>query len=143
MRRFVAGAVVMLVGLTVSIGPASAAISPTSQPFGGTDGRVSAIIKIGNAIYVGGSFTHAYDGSTLVPRDNLAAFDLSGNLLPWNPGANGAVLAFASNGKRLFAGGKFTTVERAGCEASGGDRPGYGWEDLGWRRVRLGAGAEA
>jgi hypothetical protein len=70
--------------------------------------RVRAMIATGSTVYLGGYFTTA-DG---VGRSRLAAFDTSGNLLPWKGRAGGAVrtLAFDCDGTGLYAGGNFLTA---------------------------------
>lgn len=74
-----------------------------------TDGRVSAVLSVGDRIYLGGAFTHV-DG---VARDRLAAIDATtGELTDWAPEANGQVMALAGSpdGTRIYAGGDFTAV---------------------------------
>lgn len=75
----------------------------------GVDGRVSAILRVGDTIYVGGNFQKVGGA----PRSNLAAIDAdTGALRPWNPNANGWVtsLAISPDGTRVYAGGYFTKV---------------------------------
>jgi len=69
---------------------------------------VQAIAVSGDVIYLGGAFS----GVGGVPRQNLAAVDVSGAVLPWNPGSNDVVraLAVASGGGTIFAGGTFTSA---------------------------------
>lgn len=43
-------------------------------------------------------------------RQGVAAFDLNGNLLPWDPSLNGPAYALATDGTSIFIGGSFTTV---------------------------------
>jgi hypothetical protein len=95
---------------------ADAAVSlPTApQVTAAPNGRVHAIVRIGDNVYLGGSFTSVRrpDG-TIATRNRLAAFRVStGQLTTWNPNANGTVLALAasSDGTRVFAGGDFTAV---------------------------------
>ncbi len=91
--------------------PAFGTVSSTSAQFGGTNGRVNAIIRVANTVYVGGSFTQVTgNNGTTANRSNLAAFNLSGNVLPFAPNPNAEVRALASNGKRLFVGGAFTSI---------------------------------
>jgi Domain of unknown function (DUF5122) beta-propeller len=111
MRRYAALALFAVASFTVFVVGASGAVSANSQKFGGTNGRVDAIIKVGNVIYVGGKFTQVQNQSgDAFPRRNVAAFNMSGGVTAWNPNANGEVHALASNGKRIFVGGSFTTI---------------------------------
>jgi trimeric autotransporter adhesin len=106
-------AVVSAVALSVALsGPAGAVVS--ANPDDGTcdanDGRVNAVAYLGGTVYLGGSFT-SVDGQ---PRNRLAACDAaSGNLLSWNPSANGVVRALKVSpaGTRIYVGGDFTVVD--------------------------------
>lgn len=117
MRLYAALALAVVASFTFFVVGASGSVSANSQQFGGTNGRVYAIIKIGNVVYVGGQFTQVRDnaGDTF-PRNNLAAFNMSGGVTSWNPNANGDVRALATNGKRIFAGGGFTTIHGQGAK---------------------------
>jgi trimeric autotransporter adhesin len=104
-------AVATAVALSVALsGPAGAIVS--TNPDDGTcetNGRVNAVAYLGGTIYLGGSFT-SVDGTT---RNRLAACDAAtGNLLSWNPNANGVVRALKVSpaGTRVYAGGDFTAV---------------------------------
>lgn len=88
--------------------------TPRTTTWSPTDGRVYAIERIGDTVYVGGSFTNlrSPNGATQA-RSRLAAFDAAtGALLPWNPGANGEVRALqaSSDGSGLFVGGAFSSI---------------------------------
>ena len=89
----------------------------------GVNGRIRAMVRIGDTLYLGGSFGQAVspDGTFTVPRHNLAAIDTTtGALLPWapfadNPGgsgaaASGAVFGMETDGTQLFLTGDFTTI---------------------------------
>jgi trimeric autotransporter adhesin len=104
-------AVATAVAVSVALsGPAGAVVS--ADPDDGTcetNGRVYAVAYLGGTIYLGGSFT-SVDGTT---RNRLAACDAAtGNLLSWNPNANGVVRALEVSpaGTRVYAGGDFTAV---------------------------------
>lgn len=100
----------MVAGVLFSRDPALAA--PSSTPDAGavqTDGRVSAVLRVGDRIYLGGSFQHVNG----VFRPRLAAIDAAtGTLTGWSPRANKGVysLAASADGSRIYAGGDFTTV---------------------------------
>lgn len=107
----------VLAGITLLVGTASAdyVATPKATTWSATDGPVYAIERIGNTIYIGGGFKtlRSPDGSQTVPRNRLAAFNAtSGDLLPWNPGANDIVrvLRQSSDGTALFVGGRFGTI---------------------------------
>jgi hypothetical protein len=103
----VATAIAMSMALS---GPAQAVVSANPDDgFCETNGRVNAVAYLGGTIYLGGSFT-SVDGTT---RNRLAACDAAtGNLLSWNPNANGVVRALAVSpaGTRVYAGGDFSAV---------------------------------
>ncbi|MBD0256158.1 MAG: DUF11 domain-containing protein [Cytophagales bacterium] len=74
--------------------------------------RVESIALIGNLAYLGGLFTQV-NGQ---PRKNLAAVDLSNNTLgSWNPQlysfTTGIIYALSAYDGRLYAGGRFETVD--------------------------------
>ena len=85
----------------------------------GTDGRVSAIVQVGDVVIAGGTFTQVLEdggaGAGTLPRSNLAAFDATTGapLATWDPVLNGAVYAMAvsADGSRLYVGGAFTSVD--------------------------------
>ena len=106
---FLAVATAIAVSLAFSR-PAAAIVS--ANPDDGTpetNGRVNAVAYLGGTVYIGGSFT-SVDGQA---RNRLAAFDVaSGNLLSWNPNANGVVRALKVSpaGTRVYVGGDFSAV---------------------------------
>lgn len=70
------------------------------------DFRVGAMAVHGNVLYLGGKFSSMNKQA----RQNLAAVDAkTGALLPWNPGADQAVLALAVSpeGDKVMVGGQF------------------------------------
>ena len=99
--------------------PAAAVVSASPDPTWQTNGRVEAVAYLGNTVYVGGSFTAVRDpaGGSVQARSRPAAFNASSphQLLPWNPGANGALGVFgaAVAPGHLAMGGEFTQVAGA------------------------------
>jgi hypothetical protein len=103
-------AAVAALALSLTVTPrAGAIVSTNPDPMCQTNGRVNAVVYLGGTIYLGGSFTQV-NGTT---RNRLAACDAaSGNLLSWNPNANGVVRALKVSpaGTRVYVGGDFTAV---------------------------------
>jgi hypothetical protein len=104
-------ATAIAVTLTVALpGPAGAVVSANPDDSTcETNGRVNAVAYLGGTVYLGGSFSQV-DGTT---RNGLAACDAaSGNLLTWNPNANGVVRALKVSpaGTRVYVGGDFSAV---------------------------------
>ena len=122
-RSFLASVVLAAITgslLVAASAPASAAsdLNDIGDHTYQTNGRVAAILPIGNTIYLAGSFTSmrpygADPGTGEVPRSYLAAVDRdTGQLLPWNPGANkeAYALAASADGSTIYVGGLFTKV---------------------------------
>lgn len=94
--------------------PADASLTNAPTPTWGTNGRVSAILPIGNTVYVGGTFTAIVDRSgTSYSASNLAAFNATTGaaVLTWAPTTDGTVWALATDGTSVYVGGSFTTVD--------------------------------
>jgi hypothetical protein len=107
-------AAVAALALSLTVTPRAGAIVSTTPDWGGspqcqTNGRVNAVAYLGGTLYLGGSFTQV-NGQT---RNRLAACNAaSGNLLGWNPSANGVVRALKVSpaGTRVYVGGDFSAV---------------------------------
>ena len=73
-----------------------------------------SILKVGNTIYVGGSFTQAIspDGTQRVDRRNLAAFDATTGapIASFRADADNAVYNIQIDGDTLYVGGVFTSI---------------------------------
>ena len=99
----------LLVGLLST--PSNAFVEGAADPTWQTNGRVNAIVEVGNVAYLGGRFTEVNDGlGTSIPREHLAAIDLTtGEPTAWDPGADGEVfaLAAAADATTIYAGGLF------------------------------------
>ena len=80
-----------------------------------TDGIVSAIVKYGNAIYIGGVFENVkYSSGVSYRRENLAAFDATtGAILPWDPkmiAEYNTVSTLAVGNNVIYIGGFFSRL---------------------------------
>ncbi len=78
------------------------------------NGRVNALVRVGDRVYIGGDFTQllGHNGE-IVPRQYLAAVDATtGQPVAWDPGADDVVLALAASpdGTTIYAGGQFKHV---------------------------------
>ncbi len=112
LRRTLLVLVLCVVAGFASQAPAQAALRNLPDPSVRTDGRVYAILRSGDTIYLGGNFQNV-DGER---RTRLAAIDANtGALKEWSPGASAPVhaLAASSDGSRIYAGGAFTRVDGA------------------------------
>src|SRR6266540_1267614 len=86
----------------------AATVSTRPSASAGANGRVTAIARAGDRVYIGGSFTSV--GGTA--RRRLAAVSTAGGAVgPWRPAASGGmVMALAAGAGRVYAGGKFTSI---------------------------------
>jgi hypothetical protein len=104
-----AAALPAILGLLIVASVALAVPSSVPDDSVQTNGRVSAILTVGNMIYIAGDFT-SVDGE---PRNRFAAIDAtSGALTNWSPSANRRVqaLALSPDGTRIYAGGNFSSI---------------------------------
>src|SRR4051812_11713675 len=79
----------------------------------GTNGRVWAMVRIGDIVYLGGEFTEAVraDGGATAARSHLMAVNVvTGFLRSWHPSVDGIVFSMATDGTTIFIGGDFTGV---------------------------------
>jgi Malectin domain len=77
------------------------------------NGRVNAIVQVGDSVVVGGSFDQvAEPGGATLARTNLFAFDASTGAISdaFAPHPNGKVFALATDGIDVFVGGQFGRV---------------------------------
>jgi hypothetical protein len=109
------------VGSTVYVGgsftvcgpdiPSGASLNATTGvpdlAFLNPNGAVTAAIPDGaGGWFIGGTFTQVGGQA----RERLARLNADGTLHPWNPNANGTVLALAVSGSTVYAGGAFTSI---------------------------------
>jgi hypothetical protein len=114
----------LLVGLAVQPGAAvnvPQAVVVSSNPADWTphvlDGKVAAIVQVGNRMVAGGQFTQVASAAaptTAITRSNIFAFDASTGAIDtaFAPVLDGEVesLAVAPDGLHVFAGGQFTRI---------------------------------
>lgn len=74
------------------------------------DGAVQKVLQVGAIMYAGGYFTSVTKGAT-VARQNLFSFNATtGAVQAFAPKVNGTVWTLASDGRSLYVGGDFTSV---------------------------------
>ncbi len=104
-RRGVVAGIVL--GATMFVSSASAAVGANPVATDGTNGRVSAIAFSNQTAYIGGSFTTAGG----VDRNHAAAINTTtGKVTPWNPNISGFVQAIAISGNTVVLGGSFAKI---------------------------------
>ena len=113
--RVLAALVSMICIVVAGASVASAAIPVTPDSTWGTNGKVDAVLRVGNTIYLGGTFTGLQDpaSSATTTVSNLAGIDATtGQPTSFAPAVNGEVFALAQSpdGSTLYAAGNFTTV---------------------------------
>lgn len=115
----------LAVSLIAAAGIAHAgAVSPVPDPAPSFNGSIYAIAKLGDIVYVGGSFTGAVVGGRVIARRHLAAFSAgSGALSAWNPGADQTVRALAATTTTIYAAGDFTVIGGAARKTIAGLNP--------------------
>src|SRR5262245_6973921 len=106
--RLGAAATLGLTLLAGTVAPPTAAAPSLLRQLGGTDGNVSAAVKYGNTLYVGGYFERAGP----VTGSCVAADAVTGNLVGRFPEVRGDVDAVASDGAGgWFLGGTFSAID--------------------------------
>jgi hypothetical protein len=114
------------VGVAIAAGAASTGpvVAQTAEEYSSvplmswrTNGVGRAVLKVGDTVYVGGSFSHAVspDGTQRVGRANLAAFDVrTGALIPtFRADTDGRVDELLFDGTSLFVAGSFRSIDGA------------------------------
>jgi hypothetical protein len=108
--------VAVLLGLAPGASAAPTLVSQTPDATASVDGRVQAITRIGDWLYIGGSFT-AVSGK---PRAGLARVNVASGAVDssWRADVVGTVIALAASpdGTTLYVGGELTSVAGVGRE---------------------------
>ncbi len=76
-------------------------------------GKVLAMARVGNVLYLGGSFSRLEGQYAYAPfhRSNLAAISATtGEVLAWNPNVDGEVETLSVYRDKLYVGGKFLSI---------------------------------
>ena len=95
------------VGYSQEVLTMAVAMAGTATEMWRSSPNASSMLFDGTTLYIGGLFTDV--GGQ--PRNHLAAVDyIYGQILPWNPGADGNVSAMALDGSMLYLGGTFSNV---------------------------------
>jgi hypothetical protein len=90
--------------------PAEVSANPADFTPDVNDGAVQKVLQVGANMYAGGYFTSVTKGAT-VARQNLFSFNATtGAVQAFAPKTDGPVWALASDGRSLYVGGDFTTV---------------------------------
>lgn len=111
----VGGLLLALAGLLFLAPPTPATLGTAPEDAVGANDRISAIVRAGDRIYLGGRFTalENKDGRSIA-RNRLAAVDANTGevVADWNPNADGTVraMALSPDGSRLYVAGSFTNV---------------------------------
>lgn len=111
------------------------------------NGRVNAIVQIGDTVVVGGSFAQVSEpGGATIDRTNLFAFDAPTGAVSdtFTPHPNGKVFALATDGVNVFIGGELGKVSGSSARVAKLDLSGQvisgfcaAVNRLGGRRPRL------
>ncbi|MGH3141004.1 MAG: hypothetical protein ACRDQE_14830 [Gaiellales bacterium] len=113
-KRALVVAAVLAAGAFVAPAAQAAIVHTTPLPTYQTNGRVNAIVIQNGVIYIGGGFTAvrpAGSSSGSVTRNHVAALSqATGQVLPWNPNANGTVQTLAASSGTIYLGGSFSSV---------------------------------
>jgi len=114
-------AILVAAGVALTFAPSAFALSTTADSTWQTNGRVYAMVRVGNTIYIGGKFTRVVspDGLSKVAAKNLAALDMttgapvpgfSARIDSTAKGATVRSLGASADGSVLYVGGKFDLI---------------------------------
>src|SRR5689334_11020479 len=86
--------------------------SQAARTWSVTGGQVNAMVRLGDRVVIGGTFTGLRSPAGVTfDRSRIALVDAnSGAPVPaWTPSVNGPVRALATDGQRVYVGGAFTS----------------------------------
>ncbi len=115
-RLLLFGVATLSVVALLPTSPASAQLSSRPDRTWMTNGKVFAMARLGNSIYIGGSFTAVMESPTgaSIRASNLAAIDATTGAAigSWMPTTDGVVraLAISEDGTKVYVGGQFLNV---------------------------------
>ncbi|WP_256840638.1 YncE family protein [Ornithinimicrobium faecis] len=107
-------AVTAVVLTTALLASALTPVSDDPEQSWRVNGRVNAVLVVGDTVYVGGTFTRATSPSgEVVTRANLAAFDVGTGELrrDFRADAGSSVRALETDGEDLYVGGWFGRIQ--------------------------------
>jgi len=88
---------------------ADGSVDPDWTPSVSTS-NVASMARVGDTLYIGGTFSTITDDTGSYSRQNIAALNAStGAVQSWNLGANGDVVTMATDDSAIYIGGLFTT----------------------------------
>lgn len=123
-RSLLVTVAVVAAQFAVGAPPAWADVATKPARTWGTNGRVNAVLPIGDRIFVGGTFTSVIDTSgRSYPARNLAVFSATTGAadLAFGVVTNNSVFALATDGaSTLYLGGTFGTVTNGGTASRSG-----------------------
>lgn len=116
-KRFPVLVPVVAAAMVLGAGVALATVAVKPAATWGVNGRVMAILPIGDRVVLGGSFTAVVDRAGVTrPAASLAVINTSTGMADtsWAGGTNGTVNALAVLNGQLFAGGNFSNANGQG-----------------------------
>lgn len=119
MVALLVGALLATAAISAPYAEAQASFDDDRADFGGVNGEAFSVRAVGDQLWVGGTFSQAFDPnlSSSHTRLNLAIFDFnSGHVLPWTLNTNHKVKAIESDDEStVWVAGNFTEIGGQGA----------------------------
>ena len=116
---FLVGALLAIATIAAPRAEAQASFDDNRVDFGGVNGEAFSVRAVGDQVWVGGTFSQAFDPnlSSAHTRTNLAIFDFNtGHVLPWTLNTNAKVKAIESDDEStVWVAGNFTQIDGQGA----------------------------